>query len=64
MVVAVVVEVVVVVVGVVVVVVVALAQDKVVSSKGDFLNNILFSYTAIYIYIYTYVCNEINGMCI
>ena len=34
-----------------------LAQDKGGPRKGGFLNNILCSYTDIYL------CNEINGMC-
>ena len=35
-----------------------LAQDKGGPSKGGLLNSILLLYTV------TYVCNEINGMCI
>ena len=34
------------------------AQDKGGPSKGGFLNNIVFSYTDLYL------CNEINGICI
>ena len=33
-----------------------LAQDKGGPSKGSFLNDILFSYTVVYL------CNEINGV--
>ena len=41
---------------------VMLAQDEGCPSKVGFLNNILLSYTDIYIYIYIYLCNEINDM--